>query len=349
MKEEINQPDFIIGSVDTSVGKVPQVRAELCRSDKIGTWKARWAWNRMHYAVEPGLYALGNPNQDSPVLVTANYKLSFDSLRNELVGRDAWIIVLDTKGINVWCAAGKGTFGTEELTNRIELTQLSKVVSHRKIILPQLGAPGVAAHQVKSNTGFRVIYGPVRAADLPEFLDSGLKATKEMRRVTFPFRDRIVLAPVELVMALKYAGLVFLILVHFGGIGSDIISISRIMSNAPYIFVLVITSLILGTIVTPALLPLVPGRPFSAKGAVVGLVGGVLLHHLTGINLLSARGIGGIFLMVTFSSFLSMNFTGASTYTSLSGVRKEMNYAIPAQISALVIGLIFLVKGFWVQ
>lgn len=347
MKEKNNQPDFIIGFVETLVGKVPHVVAELCRSDKIGTWKARWALGRMHYSVDPGLYALGNPDKDSVVLVTANYKLSFDCLRSELVGRDAWIIVLDTKGINVWCAAGKGTFGTEELIRRIETTRIAEIVSHRKIILPQLGAPGVAAHQIKKNTGFRVVYGPVRAADIRAFLDAGLKATIDMRRVTFPFRDRIILAPVELVMALKHAARVLLVLLVLGGVGGDIISFTRIMSHAPYILILVITSLILGTIVTPALLPWVPGRPFAVKGAVVGLVGGVFLHRLMDILILSTQGIGGIFLLVTFSSFLSMNFTGASTYTSLSGVRKEMNYAVPAQISALVIGLIFLVKSFW--
>ena len=66
----------------------------------------------MNYKVDPGLYAIGNPNERSPVLVTANYKMSFDNLREALPGRDAWILVLDTRGINVWCAAGKGTFGT---------------------------------------------------------------------------------------------------------------------------------------------------------------------------------------------------------------------------------------------
>nr|NIO11254.1 carbon monoxide dehydrogenase [Deltaproteobacteria bacterium] len=76
---------------------------------------ARWGIKRNQHLVEPGLYALGNPTKDSPVFVTANYTLSFDSLRSALVGIDGYIMVLDTKGINVWCAAGKGTFGTDEL------------------------------------------------------------------------------------------------------------------------------------------------------------------------------------------------------------------------------------------
>ncbi len=74
----------------------------------------------MHYTIEPGLYALGQPGEKSPILVTANYKMSFDKLRKELPGRNFWILVLDTKGINVWCSAGKGTFGTNELVGRID-------------------------------------------------------------------------------------------------------------------------------------------------------------------------------------------------------------------------------------
>ena len=52
----------------------------------------------MKYTVDPGLYALGSPAADAPVCVTANYKMSFDHLRRALAGRDAWILVLDTKG-----------------------------------------------------------------------------------------------------------------------------------------------------------------------------------------------------------------------------------------------------------
>ena len=81
--------------------------------------QARFGWKRMRHIVQPGLYALGSPNPDSPVFVTANYTLSFDALRSALPGWDAFILVLDTKGVNVWCAAGEHTFGTAELVSRI--------------------------------------------------------------------------------------------------------------------------------------------------------------------------------------------------------------------------------------
>ncbi|GAG72391.1 unnamed protein product [marine sediment metagenome] len=163
---------------------------------------ARWGVGRMSYTVDPGLYALGNPNGESPVLVTANYKMSFDRLREALPDHSAWIMVLNTEGINVWCAAGKGTFGTDNLIQSIEICGLTRVVSHRELILPQLAAPGIAAHLIKKLSGFKVIYGPIHSKDLSAFLDSGLKATPAMRLMTFSIWDRTVLIPIELVGSL---------------------------------------------------------------------------------------------------------------------------------------------------
>ena len=130
------------GTVETAAGSVPQVSAKLAFSDIAGAWKVRWGLGRMHYTVPPGLYCVGNPDTESHVLVTANYKMTFDRLRRELDGMDIWILVLDTKGVNVWCAAGKGTFGTDELLKRIQAAELYKIVSHRNLILPALSAYG---------------------------------------------------------------------------------------------------------------------------------------------------------------------------------------------------------------
>lgn len=118
---------WITGEISTSQGTAPQISTKLTPEDIWGTCKVRFGINRMNYKVNPGIYAVGTPNENSPVLVTANYKLTFDSLRKELKGLNLWIMVLDTKGINVWCAAGKGTFGTKELVNRISKVKLLKL------------------------------------------------------------------------------------------------------------------------------------------------------------------------------------------------------------------------------
>ena len=114
----------------------------------------------MRYRVDPGLYSLGSPTAEAKVFVTANYKLSFDHLRKGLNGLDAWILVLDTKGINVWCAAGKGTFGTDELVRRIGSEKLTEKVSHKNLIVPQLGAPGLL---VTNELGDIRLYGGLPA------------------------------------------------------------------------------------------------------------------------------------------------------------------------------------------
>ena len=154
------------GEGDGMIESVMSTSSDMNTHDRRDHVKARLGYKRMEHKVTPGLYKLGDPGRSSPVIVTANYSLSFDALRTSIKGLDCYILVLDTKGVNVWCAAGKGTFGTEELIGRIKSTDLSSIVDHRDLILPQLGAPGVAAHEVNKRTGFVVHYGPVRAKDI---------------------------------------------------------------------------------------------------------------------------------------------------------------------------------------
>jgi hypothetical protein len=298
----------------------------------------------MRYKVDPGLYALGTPNEGSPVLVTANYKMSFDRLRRSLPGLDAWILVLDTQGVNVWCAAGKGTFGTLELVNRMEGCGLSKVVSRRQVILPQLSGPGVAAHLVKKLSGFKVIYGPVRAEDLPAFLRNGLKNTPEMRVKTFDLRERVVLIPVELVSALKVAFIIIPILILLSGFLGPLDFKSNLLNHGFLSGAAVLTAVFCGAVLTPVLLPWLPGRSFSVKGLPLGILGAALLLLLgRGWTQSYLETLAWLMLVPAIVTYLAMNFTGASTYTSLSGVRKEIRRALPLQICASVVGM-----GLWV-
>jgi len=307
---------------------VTSVSTSLTICDIYGAWKTRWGIGRMDYAVNPGLYSVGNPNGESPVLVSANYKLTFDVLRKNLDGLDCWLLILDTKGVNVWCAAGKGTFGTDELVNRIEAASLSEYINHRTLILPQLGAPGINANEVKKRTGFAVTYGPIRAEDIQAFISAGNKATKEMRRVNFTFKDRLVLTPIEIVPVVKKS------LPIFGALFVTNQFAKRPFDKhdaAAYAW-----SVLAGSFITPLLLPYIPGRAFAWKGWLMGLLG--TAGYLTkfkrfkpGNRLMS---VGQMLLFPALSSFLAMNFTGASTYTSPSGVKEEMKKALPLIVGA---------------
>ena len=196
---------FVKGFVNTDAGPVPQVKTHMEGVDRLSAVKVRLGIRRDNYKIAPGLYCVGNPDRDSEVLATANFKLTFDHLRSTLSDINAWVLVLDTRGINVWCAASKGTFSTDELVRRIKSSRLDKIVSHRNVIVPQLGATGVSATDVKKQSGFAVVYGPVRADDIPEFLKNNKQASRKMRQVAFSFIDRLVLTPVELKLVFKPA------------------------------------------------------------------------------------------------------------------------------------------------
>jgi acetyl-CoA decarbonylase/synthase complex subunit gamma len=327
----------------TPAGELPKVSSALTRHDRWGIIKMRLGAGRTHYTIDPGLYALGHPDAQAPILVTANYKMSFDYLRQALADRNAWILVLDTKGINVWCAAGKGTFGTKELIQKIEASGLKKVVDHRKLILPQLGAPGVAAHQVKQFTGFKVHYGPVRAADLTDYLDAGLKATKEMRIMGFPLKDRAVLIPLELLITAKPFILVSLALLILSGILGQSGFQTNIFHDGLFAVGALACAIMGGAVINPLLLPYIPGRAFSVKGLIIGLVIALGLIYLRGIDVQlwagRAESLAWLLIIPAVSAYLAMNFTGCSTYTSLSGVKKEMRFALPLEMTAGILGL----------
>ncbi len=332
---------WVTGSVETAGGIVPLVATRLSGRDRIGSWKARWDINRMDYTVLPGLYGAGHPGGTSPVLVTANYKMTFDRLRAELTGIDAWILVLDTRGINVWCAAGKGTFGTAEVIRRVQAARLDQVVSHRSILLPQLGAPGVKAHEVTRETGFRVEYGPVRAEDLPAYLAAGRIASTEMRQVRFNTWDRLVLTPVEVVGSLQPVAITLAVLFILNAVG---------LGRYGWIdLAAILGTVFTGCVLTPVLLPILPTRLFAVKGAFLGLLWAAAVNLLSGWPPADPaawlKAIGFFLALPAVSAFEAMNFTGCTTYTSPSGVNREMRLTLMPQLVCFVVGILLLLAA----
>lgn len=326
------KPDYITGQLQSGLFTIPVVASSWSRRDHMDALKVRWSIGRMNYRVEPGIYAAGNPNRKSHVFLTANYKLSFDHLRRNLAGMDAWILVINTKGINVWCAAGKKTFGTDEIVHRITSHQLEHFVDHRRIILPQLGATGVAAHEVKRRTGFSVIYGPVRASDIKAFINAGMRADEEMRTVTFPLKERLKLTPVDFFYGGYYMLLVPALFFILSGLSPHGFSVNLAVNQGWKAIVNLFSGYFTGCLLTPALLPWIPLRRFALKGLLLGLLISLILlfSGMLGTNILE---IGSWVLMISgLSSFMAMNFTGSSTFTSLSGVQKEMKILFPVQM-----------------
>ncbi len=315
----------------------PEISSRLTLKDRLGILKARWGISRMKYSIIPGLYRLGKPDENSPVLVTANYKMTFDMLRSQLGDLSAWILVLNTHGINVWCAAGKGTFGTNEVIQQIEQSNLKSVVAHREVILPQLGAPGVAAYEVKKRTGFKVTYGPVYAKDILEFMANGKQATPEMRRVEFGIKHRVALIPMELIPALKWVPVIVALIVGMrlaDGSGLNIGMLGDLLSYLGAIGI--------GAVVFQIVFPWIPGRSFALKGWLLGLIWALAVSFLLQLNTWMV--ISNLLVLPTIAAFLALNFTGSTTFTSLSGVQKEIQLATPVMIASAGLGIILRVS-----
>ena len=328
---------WLDGFLETPLGPLPRLSTTWQQSDRLGAWKARWGFGRQNYKIPAGLYALGSPGPESEVIVTANYKFTVDIVRRTLAQKDFWFLVLDTRGINVWCAAGKGTFGTAEIIKRVKEANLEKLLNHKRLIVPQLGAPGVAAHLVQKECGFKIFYGPVRIDDLLKYLEKGKKADPDMRRVHFDLRDRVVLIPVELVMMKNNIALVFMAFwlhnIFFPPLGID----------GPGLFLLASMA---GLALTPIFLPWLPGKAFYLKG---GFCGAILFLLLLITGAVGFTGIfsalGWLLIFTAVAAFFGMNYTGASTYTSLSGVEKEMKTALPVMAGGFATGLLFTFIG----
>jgi hypothetical protein len=331
----------------TPAEQIPQLSSTLTWRDTLKRWSLRWGVARNNSAVAPGLYRVGSPSPSSPVVVTCNYRMTVDIVRRDLAGVDAWVLVLETYGVNVWCAAGKKTFGTEEIVRRIFATHLADYIDHETLILPQLGAVGVAAHTVRQLSGYRVVWGPVRSADLRAFLEAGNQATPEMRAVAFPFTERMVLSPMEIVPSLKYGLYAIPAIVVLAIIGASIGARSFVpMAGLTAIFPAVLAFLLAvfaGAVLVPALLPWLPGSAFTVKGAVAG--GVLALLALAGLpGMLGGQSPWGwaavVLAVASAASYLGVNFTGSTPYTSPSGVEAELRRAIPFEIAGLGIALV---------
>jgi ubiquinone/menaquinone biosynthesis C-methylase UbiE len=130
------------------------------------------AWMDLPIAVRPGIYRIGDPGPDGPVLLTGNFLASVEAVRAGLAGHPAYLVIEDTDGWNVWCAGDAGLFNAEKAAALLDLHRLDALVSHRRIVVPRLG--GRVRRRLTELTGWEVLVGPIEARDLVDFLEAGL-------------------------------------------------------------------------------------------------------------------------------------------------------------------------------
>ena len=102
---------------------------------------------------------------------------------------DCFLLVVNTKGTNVWCAAAEGIFTTDTVLSHLKVYNVGELVNHHQLILPQLSVAGVKRKELKEH-GWEGIYGPVYFADLKEFLNNGLTKNKDMQALEYGYWER---------------------------------------------------------------------------------------------------------------------------------------------------------------
>jgi NAD-dependent dihydropyrimidine dehydrogenase PreA subunit len=141
-----------------------------------------------------GLVRIGDPGRDAPVLLTCNFRLTVERVERALRGSDAFLLVANSRGVNVWCAATGGLLTNHDVISVLKTSGIEGLVDHRYVILPQLAATGIEGAVIHARTGWRTIWGPVEAADIPAFPRSGMETSAAMRSVRFPSSRRLEMA-----------------------------------------------------------------------------------------------------------------------------------------------------------
>ena len=161
----------------------------------------------------------------------------------------------------------------------------------------------------------------------------------------FGLRDRAAVVGVEMSVAWDWRAILAAIVAAFvvGFAGSHLLSAPDYGVRLGIVYGLFVLSVIGGGVLVPLGLPFIPGRSFSVKGALVGAVLAALAVVALR-ELVAVFALVGIFLAVTaLSSYVAMNFTGSSTFTSPSGVQKEMRRALPFQLGGVLTAVLLFI------
>ncbi len=272
-----------------------------------------------HVPIEPGLYASGNPTPESPVIVTVNYYYTVFCVMHDLRGVDAWVLCVDSRGINVWCAARGPDFGNSQLVEAVSASGLTQVVSHFKLILPQLSAGGVSLPTLPSDFKFHVFYGPVWSRDLPEYLrEQVVRKPKRMRVVRFTLPKRIqagITHGTFLLRKFLFWPSLFLFAVFLGLQWWESIGILG------WAWITVASTALFIAILFPILNR---WRSFTQKSLLFGMLGAILC----GIALLLMQGFtpmfpGSVALQFWLGYFATMSFSGYTMESSPRAIQGE--------------------------
>jgi acetyl-CoA decarbonylase/synthase complex subunit gamma len=125
---------------------------------------------RKPVAVEPGLKVFGTPDENSPVMFTTNFALTYYTVASDIESAklDAYLLVVDTEGIAVDSAVAGRKLTAEKVADTIKTSGIENKVKHRKLIIP--GKAARLSGEIEELSGWQVLVGPRDSSDIPKFL-----------------------------------------------------------------------------------------------------------------------------------------------------------------------------------
>ncbi|TFF99125.1 MAG: methyltransferase domain-containing protein [Promethearchaeota archaeon] len=300
--------------------------------------------------IEPGIYKSGNPDKNSSIIVTANYLYTYIKLMRNIENVDAWVLVVNSNGINVWCAARGDDFGNSQLIDAVKATGIHQNTSSRELILPQLAAGGVSKPELPENTEefpFRVKYGPVWSKDLKEYFNSEpKKKPKRMKRAKFTLLHRIRAGITHTTFLLRKIFLIPFFILFFTLALLDYVNIINKFWMVGDLFIWILFPNLLLTFFYPIANFT---RKFIIKSILFGAVNTIILGFTTwllrGILLFTCLNLMFLFWI---GFFTTMSFSGYTMRTNPREIQneyklfKKINYfLLPSALILTFLSIIF--------
>lgn len=328
----------------------PKPRKFKGLSAQMKIWRCIFTGQCDHVPIEPGIYQSGQPNENSPIIVTANYSFTYIKVLRALKEIDAWVLCVDSKGINVWCAARGNNFGNKQLIEVVEATGIATLTSKKTLILPQLSAGGVASPLISSEAPefpFRVLFGPVWAKHLPEFLrERPARKPDKMKLARFTGSHRLRAGITHTTFLLRKIFLwpsIALCLVLLGLSFINTIWISKLWKVGEIWLWIVLTNALIAW-----LFPITRfTRKFIYKGIIFGIINIILLGTISWfIHKSLPLILWNLCFYFWLAFFSTMSFSGYSMATSPGEIQDEYPVFRKVHLFLFIISLILLTIGF---
>jgi acetyl-CoA decarbonylase/synthase complex subunit gamma len=126
--------------------------------------------------VTQGIYEIGAPDENSPVLVTTNFSLTYFIVSGEIEGSrvPSWLLIMDTEGLSVMTAWAAGKFAGDVVGSFVKKSGIADKVKHRKIIIPGYAA-SISGEMEEELPDWEIMIGPRDASLIPKFLKDNWK------------------------------------------------------------------------------------------------------------------------------------------------------------------------------